>query len=94
MRLTKKGKRCLLFVLIAILLTVVTALSIGASASDEDREYISHIVQPEDTLWELAEEYGPEGDIRKTIYDIKRLNQLDSSELIVGTRILIPVSQN
>ena len=92
MRLTKKGKRCLLFVLIAILLTVVAMLSIGASASDEEKVYISHIVEPNDTLWSIAEEYGTDGDIRKTIYDIKRLNQLESSDLVVGTRILIAVS--
>ncbi len=92
MRLTKKGKMCLLFVLVTVLLTVVVAMNIGASASEENIQYISHIVEPDDTLWSLAEEYGTDGDIRKTIYDIKRLNQLDSSDLVIGTRILIAVS--
>ena len=92
MKLTKKGKRCLLFVLVTILLSVIVAMNIGASASEENLQYISHIVEPYDTLWSLAEEYGTDGDIRETIYNIKRLNQLESSDLMVGTRILIPVS--
>ena len=92
MRLTRKGKRCLLFVLVTVLLSVVVALNIGASASEEDLQYIAHIVEPDDTLWSIAEEYGTDSDIRKTIYDIKRLNQLDSSDLVVGTRILVAVS--
>ena len=92
MKLTRKGKRCLLFVLVAMLFTMVVAMNIGASASEETQEYIAHIVEPNDTLWELAEQYGADGDIRETIYHIKRLNQLEGSDLIVGTRILIPVS--
>ena len=92
MRLTRKGKRCLLFVLMAILASVVVAFNIGASASEEKLEYISHIVQPNDTLWSIAEEYGSDGDIRETIYHIKRLNQLEKSDLMVGTRILVPIS--
>ena len=92
MKLTRKGKRCLLFVLVTILLSVVVAMNIGASASEENLQYISHIVEPNDTLWSLAEEYGTDGDIRETIYNIKRLNQLESSDLMVGTRILIPIS--
>ena len=92
MKLTRKGKRCLLFVLVTILLSVVVGMNIGASASEEDLQYVSHIVEPEDTLWSIAEEYGDDADIRKTIYEIKRLNQLDSSDLVVGTRILVAVS--
>ena len=82
----------MLFVLVAILATVVVGLNIGASASEEKLQYISHIVEPNDTLWEIAQEYGTHDDIRETIYHIKRLNQLESADLIVGTRILVPVS--
>ena len=92
MKLTKKGKRCLLFVLVAILTTIVTALSIVASANDEAKEYITYIVQPNDTLWSIAEEYGTDGDVRKTVYEIKKVNQLQSSDITVGEELLIAVS--
>ena len=92
MRLTKRGKRCLLFVLVAILATIVTALSIVASANNEAKEYITYIVQPNDTLWGIAEEYGTDGDVRKTIYEIKKVNQMESSDLVVGAELLIAVS--
>jgi len=92
MKLTKKGKRCLFFVLVAALFAIVAALSIAASASDVQKEYVSHIVSPEDTLWDIAETYGTNDDVRKTVYEIKKLNQMESSEMIVGTELLIAIS--
>ena len=88
----KLRKRCLFFVLVAALLAIVAALSIAASASDVQKEYVSHIVSPEDTLWDIAETYGTDGDVRKTVYEIKKLNQMESSELIVGTELLVAIS--
>lgn len=92
MKLTKKGKRCLLFVSVVILISVVAALSIAAFASNSNSEYITHIVEPNDTLWGIAEKYGNDGDIRKRIHEIKELNQLENCDLMVGTKLLICVS--
>ncbi|QZY56940.1 LysM peptidoglycan-binding domain-containing protein [Crassaminicella profunda] len=45
-----------------------------------------------DTLWELAKKFTPkEKDIRKTIYEISIINELDSLDLYPGQIIKIPI---
>lgn len=90
MKLTKKGKRCLLFVSVVILMSVVVISQMSALANKETGlEYFSYIVRPSDTLWSIAEEFSQDGDIRQTVYEIKKLNRLESSSLTVGTRLWI-----
>ena len=45
-----------------------------------------------DTLWEIADEFAPEGyDTRKFIYDIKEHNNMETSMIYNGEKLLIPV---
>ncbi|MBO5408236.1 MAG: LysM peptidoglycan-binding domain-containing protein [Clostridia bacterium] len=94
MKLTKKGKRCLLFVSVTVLMIVFAITQMNAFAKKETTsEYFSYIVQPNDSLWSIAEEFGGDEDIRQTMYEIKKLNQLEGSSLAVGTRLLIACPQ-
>ncbi len=91
MKLTKKGKKYLLFVSVLVLLTVLAFSQVSVLANRiEEPEYIAYIVQPEDSLWSIAEEFGGEEDIRKTVYEIQKLNGVHSDSLKVGTRLFIP----
>ena len=90
MKLTKKGKRCLLFVSVIVLLSVVLLSQINVSADKEAVDYNSHIVRPNDSLWSIAAKYGNDNDIRKTVYEIEKLNGVSSDSLQVGTRLFIP----
>jgi len=57
------------------------------------QEFVSVRVQPGDTLWDLAKEYGPSNcDVRKVIYDICELNGVDAGSLQIGTYLTIPTS--
>ncbi len=48
-------------------------------------------VQPGDTLWGIAEQYGTKGmDVRKYIYMIKKENQLETAALKAGQRLILP----
>ena len=90
MKLTKKGKRCLLFVSVVVLMIVLAVSQLDVFARREtSATYFSYIVQPEDSLWSIAAAYGNGGDIRQTIYEIQKLNHIDGSSLQVGTRLLI-----
>ncbi len=79
----------------AFILIVVCASSAflgfsSASASDADR-FIEVRVSYGDTLWGLARQYGPDkADIRGTIYDICRINNVTADTLQAGQHILIP----
>ena len=52
-----------------------------------------HIVQPGDTLWEIAAETTPVGDdVRHTVAVIKELNGLTSALILPGSRLVVPVA--
>jgi membrane-bound lytic murein transglycosylase D len=50
-------------------------------------KYVYHLVQPGDTLWNIAKRYNG-----VTIEMIKNINNLRSSELKVGTKLKVLVS--
>ena len=51
-------------------------------------------VLPGHTLWEIAAEANPNGDIRQTVDQIVRLNSLpNASALQMGSDIAVPVYQ-
>lgn len=86
--------RFTLFLVIAFLciFTALTSLlgfnNAGGSSMDE---YHAIKISAGDTLWNIAAEYGPENqDIRKTVYEICELNEMNASELEAGQRILVP----
>lgn len=58
-----------------------------------DPEYVSVRVQSGDTLWTLANTYGPEDqDVRETIYQIRTANNMSSAEIYAGQYIIIPTN--
>lgn len=57
---------------------------IVSTSSDEKNEYI---VQPGDTLWEIAKKHKG-----VSIWKIKSLNNLDSDNIRPGTKIILPTS--
>lgn len=53
--------------------------------------YYAITVEAGDTLWTIAEEYSDgKTDIRKLIYEISNLNNLETSNISVGQKLLIP----
>jgi LysM repeat protein len=57
----------------------------------EAGQYIQVIVHPGDSLWKIARNHGnKQNDIRKIIYEIKKINQLESSTIHPGQIILMP----
>ncbi len=68
----------------------------GSSGAYTGKETIGEdtivvVVQPGDTLWSIAREHmGQEGDPRRLIYEIGRLNGLQSSLIYPGQTLLLP----
>ena len=55
------------------------------------KTYYAITVESGDTLWSIAQNYvGSKTDIREFIYEIKTLNDLDSSDIQIGQELLIP----
>ncbi len=88
----KNKRRFTAFVMFVIILTCCGFSSVKNHVKGEDVATVSVYVTPGDTLWQIAKENNPENkDIRRLVYEIKELNNLKTSNIIVGEEILIPV---
>ncbi|MBS4026582.1 MAG: LysM peptidoglycan-binding domain-containing protein [Clostridia bacterium] len=73
-----KLKKVVLIAILTIIISLFSASYIYAIAIDKEQVTIVEIeVEPGDTLWGLATKYYPDSkDIRKTVYDIKKSNNI------------------
>ena len=80
-----------IFVLMAAVL-VTTSILVGmVSYSMPEPSYETVVVSRGDTLWTIARKVKPGTDPRKTIYQIKQINELDSVNLKPGQTLVIPM---
>lgn len=95
LRLTHRGRIAILIAALLTLAVLVVALSPSTTATDEPGAPVATrtvTVQPGHTLWDIASEANPNGDIRQTVDDIMRLNSLTSAAgLQMGSEIAVPV---
>lgn len=82
--------------LVAVLGTaIVLALAAGASGASADLDHprtAGHtVVEPGETLWDLAVEHAPAGvDTRDYLARVRTLNGFDSAEVPAWTVVLLP----
>lgn len=80
-----------------VLLTVIAVvffllLASGVGAGSEVRPAAMYVIQAGDTLWSIAERRTPPGgDVRTTVFDIKRINQMTDSVIHPGDELLVPL---
>ena len=86
------------FVVFLVLILSIVAISGYALVTNNEStanvgpNYEQYVVNNGDTLWSIASETMPEDvDIRKSIYVLEEINQVDSKSLIPGMKINIPV---
>jgi nucleoid-associated protein YgaU len=92
-RLTRRGRVVVRVVVLAVLTLLVVAFSLGRLAGSaqagDGSETTTVVVQPGDTLWEIARAADPAADPRDTIEAIAELNGLAGS-IVPGQQLLIP----
>ena len=92
-RLTVRGRAVIIMaVLVALLLIAVGWVATSAIASDSasNASTTEWVVQPGESLWQIAEEATPTADPRDTVFVIMELNGLDSSTVTAGQTLRIP----
>ncbi|HSF26865.1 MAG TPA: LysM peptidoglycan-binding domain-containing protein [Actinomycetes bacterium] len=100
LRLTRRGRavRAVVLVLaLTLVFLVVSALghsvvSASTSESGEGPALRALVVQPGQTLWQIAGQVAPDADPRDTVVRLERLNGLDGALIQVGQRLLVPVN--
>lgn len=77
-----------------VIFLLVALFNISVAKSNEEAEIISYTITPGETLWSIAKEYTPDNkDIRQTIYEIEKLNNLDNATIYAGQTIQIKKGQ-
>lgn len=70
-------------------------LGIDTANSLSVPQYTEVKVSAGDTLWSISEEYMPQNsDIRESVYQLCRLNDISADELYAGMTILVPVHES
>ena len=83
-------------IILVILIFIVSLIFSKATLSYKQIEYVSVYVDYGDTLWKIAEnqketnDYYKKRDVRDIISDIKKVNNLKSSDLYVEQELKIP----
>jgi hypothetical protein len=92
LRLTARG-RAVLWILAAVVVAVLTLVASQASADAPvgAQEVVRHVVQPGETLWQIAESVAaPSQDVRDVVVDLVALNELPGAGLMAGQVIVVP----
>jgi len=80
----------LLVLAAGVLAVFLLAASVG-SADEPPSPTVQYIVEPGDTLWEIAAAVAPDGaDIRDTVHEITSINGLQGALIHPGQQIELP----
>lgn len=84
-------RRFMFFTYILLCVIAILFLMFATTASKEtEKVYFEYYVSSGDTLWKIAEEYGPSDmDIREFICEIEEANNIQGG-IYEGRKILIP----
>ena len=84
-------RAAIIFTVVVVVAVVLLATGVGASSPDAVGDSVTHRVVAGDTLWGIAADHtGDGGDVRRTVFEIRRYNDLDGSVIVPGQVLEIP----
>lgn len=94
-RLTRRGRWVVTLLILGALLGLSLTLgSVSVATGDRGAAPVTEkvVVDQGDTLWGIATRVGGPGETRTVMYEIEKLNHLESSALVEGQVLLVPAS--
>lgn len=91
-RTRKRGKRLILALAALLILTLWWWPMLEAQGSQRGSTLKMVEVKKGETLWDIARVYGGNNDLGRAVYQIRRLNNLASSQILPGQRILVYIN--
>lgn len=92
-RVMRKRAKALLL-LAFILLSINIHSKAEAKATPKQYELIDYTITRGETLWSIAKKYTPnDKDVRQTIYEIQKENNLETAFIYEGQQIQIKIEQ-
>ncbi|WP_432836360.1 LysM peptidoglycan-binding domain-containing protein [Dactylosporangium sp. CA-092794] len=89
-RLTRRGRVVLFCLLLGLVGGLAALLSAPGQAADPPGPAPVVIVQPGDTLWDIASRSRGRQGRDATVEEIRRLNHLDGYSIDAGQRLVLP----
>lgn len=78
--------------IITLSILLICILFVSNSYGYEEKKYDTISIKSGDTLWDIAKQYCKSGDIRKYIFEIRKINGLSGNSIIyAGDELRIPV---
>jgi len=91
MRRLRKGRCTIVLVLLLLLAIMLAGVLPKATAADQGRPMQAIVVTEGDTLWGLVQRhYNYTGDIRRAVYEVRRINGLKDALIVPGQLLYIP----
>ena len=89
----KFSKLLSFLVVVLILSLLITVFYTLISFSENTNNFRKHEIKKGESLWSIAAKYHNSNnvDLRKIIYEIKNLNNIDSAVITPGEEIIIPL---
>ncbi|WP_165000398.1 LysM peptidoglycan-binding domain-containing protein [Anaerophilus nitritogenes] len=83
----------MMIIIVILLVSLVFMVTVKANIGDmEEIRYVEVHIKYGDTLWNLAKQFTPKNkDVRKTLYEISVINEMNSLEIYPGQIIKIPI---
>ena len=96
LRLTRRGRIALgvvsaLFLLATVMLSGGLSADAGTSLVEQGRATGVVVVQPGESLWQIAQAVAPSADPRETVTAIRELNGIGDTTVVAGQSIVVPV---
>jgi LysM repeat protein len=76
---------------IVVMVIVTTILLASTVYGYKESSYKTITVKQGDTLWNIAKKNNTNKDIRRFVYEIKKVNNMNTSEILSGQELQIPV---
>lgn len=88
MRIKNMPRFILFLTILFVIISCLTNMFFNKVFSHEEPKYKNITVCQGETLWSIAKEL--DGNISENIYNIKKLNNLQNSNLYIGQELVIP----
>ena len=86
------GVLSVVFLLLVVMFSGRLSADAGTSMADQGRATGVVVVQPGESLWQIAKAVSPQADPRETITLIRELNALGDSTVVAGQSIVVPAA--